>query len=151
MVCTQISNAVRCEIYGIASGLIAKAAHERLCENRDILVPLPQGWDVNRKNAQAVIEIFPETARLNLRLQIPVCGCDDAHIHLSCLRGADRFKLTLLKHSQQFGLQFQRKLADFIKKYCSVVSQSETPDAPLSGARKGSFFMPPAPIGERIS
>ena len=66
-------------------------------------------------NVESVKQIFAKRSFLHHRLQAAVSGGDDTNINANGLVPADAFKLSLLQNTQQFGLQHQRHLTNFIK------------------------------------
>src|SRR5258708_39084498 len=50
-------------------------------------------------------------------------------------------ELTLLQHTQELGLQFERDLAYFIEKYRSSIGQFEAADALCDRASEGAFLV----------
>ena len=54
----------------------------------------------------------------------------------------DPFEFPLLKDSEQFSLEMQRQVADFIKKKRAAVGKLEAPLAGGNRAGEGAFFMP---------
>ena len=57
---------------------------------------------------QAVIQITPKLTFFDHMLQVPVCGSDDADVHLDCPIPADTLQLMFLNCTQKFRLQFER-------------------------------------------
>jgi hypothetical protein len=56
-----------------------------------------------------VPKIFPKPAPADFLFQIAIGGGNQAHIDFNRTGAAQPFKLTILNHPEQFGLQLQRK------------------------------------------
>jgi len=104
-------------------------------ELRNVCSALPERRHDNGKHIQPVKQIFPEPAVFDLVLQIPVGGGNDPDIRFIGTGTSQSLKFSILNNPQQFALQLQRYLADFIKKDGAAVGQFETPDLP--GIRPG--------------
>ena len=78
-----------------------------LRQQRNVLLAFAQRGDLNRKDIETVIKVFPEPARGHVLLQIPVGGGDDAHIGAPGAVFADPLITLFLQRPQQFALQFQ--------------------------------------------
>jgi hypothetical protein len=57
------------------------------------------------------------------------------------LRATQPFELSLLKDAEQFGLQFERDISDFVQKQSAAVCGFETTHFACHGAREGSSFV----------
>src|SRR5262249_31758662 len=82
-----------------------------------------------------------EAAATHFGPQILIGRRDDTDIDLFGLRAAYRFELAFLEHAQQFRLQIEGQLADFVEEYRSPVRQSKAADTPLTSPCECSFFM----------
>ena len=67
------------------------------------------------------------------------CGYD-SNIYLDRLRPTETFKLAILHNTQQFCLQFERQLPNFIEKEGGIVCQFESTHLFGQGTGIGSFF-----------
>src|SRR5437667_10850290 len=101
----------------------------------------PQGWNVNRKNIQAVKQIFANFLLLNHLPQIAIGGCDQACIGSQGARASQAFELPFLEHAQQLGLKLERDVADLIQKYRSAIGQLKAADALSDSACKSAFLV----------
>ena len=93
----------------------------------------------NGKDAETVIQVFPEASFPHLDRKVPVGGCDDADIRAASEAFPDTFKLAFLEYPQEFALERRGYLSDFVQEQCSVVSQLETTDAVANRTRKRTF------------
>src|SRR6185369_9069813 len=100
---------------------------EKLDQSRYILTPLPQGRDMDRKDIQPVIEIFPEGSALNRFFKITVCGGDNPDIDFDALCSADASYRTVFKNSQKFCLHGRLHLPHFVKEDGTLVCSLEKP------------------------
>src|SRR5450631_1424671 len=111
-------------------------------EQRDVLLALPEWGDRDGENVEPVEQVFPESAVLDLFLQVPVGGRDDPYVGLNGAGTAQPLKLAVLDDPEQFGLQLQRHLADFVEEYGAAVGQLEAPDLPGIRPGEGTLFPP---------
>ena len=87
-----------------------------LDQKRDVLTPLPQWWNGDRKNIEAVEEIRPEGALQNHLVQVLVGGGDEPNVNTDGSAASKPLVLLLLQNSQELWLQLQRELFNFIEK-----------------------------------
>ena len=85
-------------------------------EQRNVLWPLAQRRDRDRKHVQAIEQIEAERSVRERLLEILVRRCDDAGIDTGGLRAAQPLDLLLLNCAQQLGLQFDRQFPDLVEK-----------------------------------
>ena len=87
----------------------------------DVLLPLPQGGDVDADDVQPVEEIGPEQTALHRLLQIAVGGNDQ-------LGAGEALNGLLLNQLQELGLDMGGQLADLIQEQRAVVGQLDLAD-----------------------
>src|SRR5580700_11530778 len=81
------------------------------------------------KDIQAIEKIRTKfLLRYHFR-KIPVRCRDQTCVRALRARTSQPFEFSLLKHTQQFGLQFEWNFSNLIKKYRSMIRQFKTPDA----------------------
>src|SRR5437899_569648 len=73
--------------------------------------------------------------------KILVRGGDNADIHALCAVAPEALEFLFLQNAQQFGLEVERKVADFIKKERASVGQFEAADFLIDGSGERAFFM----------
>src|SRR5579875_2732974 len=112
-----------------------------LHQQRNVLTPFPQRWQMERHDVEPVVKIFAETALAHRLLQVEVGGRNDAHIDLNGLRAANALQLLFLEHAQQLGLRFKRQVADFVEKDRAAVRLLKASHPAGMRAREGSFGM----------
>src|SRR5205085_10801250 len=109
---------------------------------RYVLAPLPEWWNMQRKNMQPIVKIRAEFALLHHCFRIPVGGGYQAGIGPDCATAADALELLVLNCPQQLRLEFQRHLADLVKEKRSVVRQFEAPDLLRHGSGERAPLVP---------
>ena len=113
----------------------------------DVLLPLPQGGDVDADDVQPVEEIGPEQTALHRLLQIAVGGNDQPEVQLDLLGAGEALNGLLLNQLQELGLDMGGQLADLIQEDRSTVRQFKQSDFSL-------FFRPgkcPAFIAKQLT
>ena len=116
----QAHGAIRDFGYRLAQ-LSAKDLEKVKRQCRDVIAALPEGWRVDRKNVDAIVQVLAESALQHHRLEILVGGRDQPDIGLLRRGTANRPELPLLNDTQQFGLGGQRNIAKFIQEKAAVV------------------------------
>src|SRR5207249_6811486 len=77
--------------------------------------PLAQRRDPQHVDVEAIVEILSKAASLDLALEIPVRGRDDARGDLDGPVTADSHHLPFFEHAKQLGLCRQRQLSDLVE------------------------------------
>ena len=72
--------------------------HEIIAQDRQVFGPFPQWRNLYRDDIYAVIEVFPEPARLNRLFEVLVCCRDDPHIDIYGLAAPYPLKRPFLKN-----------------------------------------------------
>ena len=88
---------------------------EKLREERDVVDPLPERRHQNRNDTEPVVEILPEPARGDLRLEVLVGGADDPHVHLEGLFTADAFEGTFLEDPEELDLHRHAEIGHLVE------------------------------------
>jgi hypothetical protein len=107
-----------------------------------ILNPLPQRGQDYPNDIQTVIQIFAKIAIQNLLVKIAIGGRYKACV---CRDGFDqtyRHDLTALQDSQEFRLEMQWDLADFVHEECSPVSAADQSKHVFFGSGERTADMP---------
>src|SRR5207245_7627788 len=102
----------------------------------DVIRPLSQWWDLNRKHIEPVVKVFTKAARRHFLLQVPIGRSDDPHIREPRPVLAHALVTLLLQDAEQFALQFQRNFSDFIEENRPSFSRLETSGAVFYGPGK---------------
>src|ERR1017187_2564328 len=74
--------------------------------------------------------------------QVLISGGDHAYVHRDRAAAAEALDLPLLQNAQEFRLEFQRKVADFIEKQRAAIRGLKASLALGNGARKGASLVP---------
>jgi hypothetical protein len=91
---------------------------------------------------QSIEGIGAEDTLLNHFLKILVGRGDHSHVHRRRAAAAPQtLNLPLLEHSEQFGLQFQRQIADFVQEQRAAVRGLKSSDRLRDSAREGTSFV----------
>src|SRR5204862_323005 len=100
-----------------------------------------KGRDLNGENIEAVIKVAAESALAYEFGKVLMGGGDDADIHALCAVAPEALEFLFLQNAQQFGLEVERKVADFIKKERAAVGQFEAADLLIDGPSERALFM----------
>src|SRR5262249_23151536 len=84
------------------------AVDEILDEDRDILLPFTERWNVDREHVEPIEEIASKSPGVDGRLQVAIRGRDHADIGVNGLSSTDALELALLEHPQQGDLGLRR-------------------------------------------
>ena len=103
-------------------------------QQRDVVQPLPQRRNLNRKHVQPVKEVFAESACGGCFLQIPVGRGHDAHIGAARPVVTNSFVPLLLKDAQQLVLNIQRNFPHFIQEDGSALGGFKASGPVLHGS-----------------
>ena len=80
----------------------------------NICFPFAEWRERNRENTQSIVQIFAEFTISNHLSQVPIGRSHNTNIDPHGARAAYRLELTLLEHTEQFGLKFKRHVSNFI-------------------------------------
>ena len=76
---------------------------------------MPERRNLNRKDVQTIVEIFPEFGFVNHRSQVAIRRRDYTQVEAARYDIAEPAKLPVLKHPQQLCLKTPRSIRDFIE------------------------------------
>ncbi len=110
-------------------------------QQRNVFRPFAKWRHVDRKNIQPVIEIAAKLLFFNQLRQVGIGRRHYAHVHSQRARTSESFEFLLLKHAQQFRLQIEWNVLDFVEKDRSLVREFEPTDASIDGAGERAFLM----------
>ena len=122
--------------------LLVQLPREMLRQHANILAPLPQRRQHNRKHKNPVIQILAKRPLPHLLFQIAMRRHNHPHIHMNRLIPAHALYLALLQHPQQLRLHRNRHVANLVEKQRSAVSLLEFSDVPSRRSRERSLLMP---------
>jgi hypothetical protein len=113
------------------------SAHEVAYQEGNILWPLAQRRDRNRKDVQPVVKVGAELPGGHHLRQIPVGRRHQAHIDAPGARTTQTLELLLLQDSQQLGLQFEREIPDLVEEQRPLVRQLKAAELLREGPGEG--------------
>ena len=108
-------------------------------QQRDILLPVPERRQIKRHRAQAVQEIHAEAAAAHLLHQVAAGGGDNPGLHGDGLGAAHPLEDLGFQDPEQFDLQFQFELADFVQEQGPAFGQFKAAHLVADGPGKGAF------------
>src|SRR2546425_10779277 len=107
---------------------------ERPHQQRNVPRTLPQWGNPERNDVQAIEQVSPEATGPDGRVEVPVCGGDQAHVHPDRVASADALQFLLLYHAQQLDLAVEWQLADLVEQQRPPVRLLEPSNATLQRA-----------------
>ena len=110
-------------------------------QKRDIFGAIAQRGNLNGKYVEAVVEVATESALSDTVGEVGVGGGDDADVHALSARAAETLELLLLKDAEKLGLEFERKVADFVEEKRAAIGQFETANFLVNGPSEGAAFV----------
>ena len=120
---------------------LAKRATKRSAESDYVASAFPERGNCDRKDVQAVEQVFAELAVGHHLREVLVCGRYDPDVDLYGLIAADSLEAALLQDAQEFCLQGKLEFADFVKEYRAAVGLLEAPDALGAGPGESALLM----------
>ena len=129
----------RCAASALSAGIAlagpAARAQQLHGQRQDVVAPLAQRRERQRKDVEAVVEILAEAAGGDFLAQAAVGGREHAHIERDRRAAAEALDFALLQDAQQLRLQRQRHLGDFIEQQRAALRLLEL--AGMRGVRAG--------------
>ena len=114
---------------------------EILGEQADVLGALAQRRELDADDIQPVEQILAEGLLRDLLFEVLVRRRDDAHIGLQRFVAADAGEFALLQDAQDFALERQRHVADFVEEKRAAVALLEAADARAGRAGERAFLV----------
>src|SRR5262245_59545691 len=96
-----------------------------LGQQQDVGFAFTQRRHEYRENIEPVVKILAKLRQLDRFFQIFVRGDDQPDVDLDRVDAAEPFKLTFLKHAQQFYLRAEVQIANLVEKQRAAVCQFE--------------------------
>ena len=110
-------------------------------EERNVLQPLAQGWNLHRDDRETIIKVLTKTAVAYLRLKRFV-GCPNhANVHWHALVIADSANFAFLQNAEQFCLERSGHRVDFVEENRAEVRFLEQSTLVCYRAGKGAFLV----------
>ena len=100
--------------------------------------PLPERRDVDRDDAEAVVEVVAEAARPDRVDEVDVRGGDDAGVHRAGRALADPLEAPLLEDAEELDLEVERHVAHLVEEDRPPLRHVEAPDPVADGAGEGA-------------
>ena len=98
-----------------------------LRQERHVVETLPQRRHVDPQHLEPVKEVGAEAAGLHGLFQRHVRGRQHAHVHFDLPLSAHPLDDALFQHPQEFCLQAQRNLADFVEEQRALMGAFKPP------------------------
>ena len=122
-----------------------------LGQRENIFAALLQRGDGERNHVEPVVKVGAECAGFDQRGQGAVCGGDYAHVYRQGMGVAQAVNFTFLQHAQEFGLQAERHLADFIQQQRAAVGHLKLSGFGGDGSGKSAAHMAESSLSSRFS
>ena len=113
----------------------------KIDELRDVVTAVAQRRHANAHDVQPVVEIFAKRLRPHHLLKIFVGRSNDPYIDPDGLGAADALNLTLLQHSQNFGLGRECHVSNFVEENGAAVAQLKFTQPLHRGTRERTFLV----------
>ena len=129
------------DLADLPAQLPVEAPHVVADQHGQVVAALAQGRQVDREDAQAIVEVGAELPLRRRRLQVAVRGRDQPHVGLDRLVAADPLERLFLQHAQDLALRRQRHVADLVEEQRAAVALLELADPPPLGAGEGALLV----------
>ena len=114
---------------------------EVLHERRNVVRPLAQRRIEDREHVEAIVEIAAELLVGDHLREIAVGRRHEPDVDADGAVAAQPLELLLLQHAQEFRLQLERNVADFVEEQRAAVRELEAADLLRDGARERAFLV----------
>ena len=112
-----------------------------LNQQGDVLAPIAQRGQMQGKHVQAVEQVAAEFLFFDRAPQIDIGGGDQPHVHPDRLRSSQPLELLVLQNAQQFGLQLQRNISNFVEQQSPLIRQFQSADLLAHRSGEGSLLV----------
>ena len=123
------------------SGSSGISFHQVLDQQRNVILPLAQRWNTDRKDVQPVEKILAECTGMHGRIEVPIGRGNHTDIDRNWLVTPNPLQFSFLENAQQSKLRLGRKFADLVKENRPAIGGLEPSRASLKCPGKGTFFM----------
>src|SRR5580692_11551026 len=120
---------------------MAKEFNVMFHQRSNVFAAIPEGRQRDRKNIQTIVQVAAKFPTVYHSLEVPVRRGDEAHVYAMGTTTSETFELLFLQNTEEFGLQCEWHIADFIKEESPFVSQFETANSLCDCTRKSAPFM----------
>ena len=123
-----------------------KLLDEKAHQQGDVFPAVPERRHGDRKDLQAVVEIFAKPAAAKVLPQISIGRCDDPDVDPNRLRAAQALELAVLEHPQQLGLERRyssssASRAAISSSFCCRSSSSATRNSSKEASKASRVFV----------
>ncbi len=118
----------RANTANVLAVLCVHVPQNMLDENRDVVLMLAQGRQMDVKHIQAEVEILAQLSAAHSLFCIFVRRCQHTHVDRRFALAPQAAHFAILEDAQQFRLRRRRHLADFIEQQRSCVGKFEAAD-----------------------
>ena len=125
-------------------------AQEVLAQQRDVVLALHQGRDLQGDHVDAVVEVLAEVAPLHFALQVLVGGGQDPEIHGDFRGAAHPHQGLFLEHPQQLDLHGGGHLADLVQEDGAAGGDLQQPFLHPPGPGEGLLFVAEELVGQQF-
>jgi len=115
------------------------AGEEGVKESGHVAAALAEAGEREAVDVEAVEEVFAEGAVGDGRFEVDVGGGEDAGVERAGFIGADGAELVFLEGAEEFDLELEGELADFVEKEGAFAGLGEEAMAVGVGAGEGAF------------
>ena len=71
-------------------------------------------WNRDGEDIEPIVKVLPKATLANLFLKVSIGCCHDSNVNFDGMGRTQALKLVMLNYPQQFDLQLQRQLPDFV-------------------------------------
>ena len=84
---------------------------------------ITQGWDFDGKDTEAIVEIFAEFSGGEFLGEIDIGRRDEPDVGLNGCFATESLELPFLQNIEDFWLEVEREIADFVEEYGASLSR----------------------------
>ena len=110
-------------------------------EQRHVFAAFAQRRNLNGKNVEAIVEVAAKFAVGDEAREVAIGGGDDADVDGLGAIAAEAFEFLLLQDAQEFWLELERDVADFVEEKSAAIGEFEAADFLVDGAGEGAAFV----------
>ena len=114
---------------------------KRLHQLRKIFLVFAQGWHMDVKHVEAIVQVVTKFPARDCLLRSFVGGRKDAHIHGSLYLAAEAAQFVVLQNAQKLCLRAHGHFADLVQQEGTAFGKLETSGAAFEGAGESAFFV----------
>src|SRR5713226_486838 len=115
---------------------------EVIDQQRDVFLPLPERWHLDRDHVEPVEEVLAEAAPRDQLVEVVVGRGDHPDVDLDRVLAAHALERLLFQRAQHLGLRLQAHVSDLVEKERAAVGRLELSLAPRHRARERPLLVP---------